>query len=108
MKINDVVSENKLDELTAGEVGTGLGKGVRAVGTGIADFAKGFGQGLMGKTGSTAPSTAPQASKAAGKGAAPSTSGSDPLASIKSAITKLSPKQRAALRTQIAKKAGVK
>lgn len=88
MKINDVVKEQRVDELDAGQVGQAVGKGVKAVGSGISNFAKGF------KAGFTGQGTAP-------KGA------SDPLASIKVSISKLSPKQRAALRTQLAKKAGV-
>lgn len=87
MKINDVIVENQIDELTAGEVGQAAGKATRAVGSGIKNFAKGFAQGVTGKA-----------------GAAPA---NDALKDIKDAIAKLSPKQRAALRTQIAKKAGV-
>ena len=91
MKINDVMIEkSQIDELSAGEVGQAVGKGAKAIGTGIADFAKGVKQGWQGRSAGTAP-----------KGA------SDPLANIKDSISKLSPKQRAALRTQVAKKAGV-
>lgn len=81
MKINDMVSENKLDELSPGEAGTGLGKGVRSVGAGIANFAKGFGQGLMGKQAGS--------------------STKDPLKDIKAAIGKLNAEQLADLRKHI-------
>ena len=81
MKFNDMVSENKLDELSPGEVVTGLGKGVKSVGSGIANFAKGFGQGLMGKQAGV--------------------STKDPLKDIKAAISKLNAEQLADLRKHI-------
>ncbi len=114
MKISDVTSQKQLDELTAGQVGQAAGSGVRAVGAGVGNFAKGFAQGLMGKkpepTGSapSAGTTAKPAAGAAPKGApAAGGAGQSSLDPIKDAISKLSPKQRAAIRTQIAKKAGV-
>ena len=88
MKINDVIVEQSVDEISAAGVGQAAGKGIRAVGSGIKNFAKGFAQGVSGKD-----------------GAAPA---GDSLKNIKASISKLSPKQIAALRTQIAKKAGVK
>ncbi len=104
MKISDVTSQKQLDELTAGQVGQAAGSGVRAVGAGVGNFAKGFAQGLMGKKpepAGSAPSAGTTAKPAAGG------AGQSSLDPIKDAISKLSPKQRAAIRTQIAKKAGV-
>lgn len=112
MKIDDLVKEQRVDELSAGQVGQAAGSGVRAVGKGIADFSKGFAQGFMGKKPGDATTTQPTAGKpaasAAPKGAPAGTAAKGPLDDIKSAIIKLSPKQRAAIRAQIAKKAGVK
>lgn len=91
MKINDVITEQGVDEISAAGVGQAAGKGIRAVGSGIKNFAKGFAQGVSGKADNA------------------NTMGSDDsLKDIKASISKLSPKQLAALRTQIAKKAGVK
>jgi|TARA_R110002124_G_scaffold197881_4_gene364922 hypothetical protein len=113
MKISEFTEHEQLDELSAGEVGAGLGKGVRAVGTGVKNFAKGFGQGLMGsgkeknvaQPDTTAPkgkSTKPVAKANPGK-----TPGSNVM-SIQQAITKLNPKQQASIRQLAAKQAGVK
>ena len=91
MKISEFAVDRQVDELTAGEVGTAAGKATRAVGSGIKNFAKGFAGGVTGK-------------------AAPSdkaVSASPQLKSIKSSIAALNPKQQAALRKQLAKKAGV-
>jgi len=87
MKISEFTDNSHIDELDAADVGNAAGKATRAVGSGIKNFAKGFASGFKGQT----------ASK------------SNPaLDSIKASIAKLNPKQLAALRTQIAKKAGVK
>lgn len=103
MKINDVmVEKQKIDELSAGEVGQAVGKGAKAIGTGISNFAQGFKAGWQGKDTAPAAGAAPSGAKKAMGSTA-----NDPLATIKDSISKLSPKQRAALRTQIAKKAGV-
>ena len=88
MKISEFAVDRQIDELTAGEVGTAAGKATRAVGSGIKNFAKGFAGGVTGK-------------------AAPNTTANSTLDPIKAAISKLNPKQQAALRTQLAKKAGV-
>ena len=88
MKISEFAVDRQIDELTAGEVGTAAGKATRAVGSGIKNFAKGFAGGVTGK-------------------AAPNTTANPTLDPIKAAISKLNPKQQAALRTQLAKKAGV-
>ena len=94
MKISEFAVDRQVDELTAGDVGTAAGKATRAVGSGIKNFAKGFAGGVTGKT---APATK----------ATPSATANSTLDPIKAAIAKLDPKQLAALRTQIAKKAGV-
>jgi len=88
MKISEFAVDRQVDELTAGEVGTAAGKATRAVGSGIKNFAKGFAGGVTGK-------------------ATPSKAANPTLDPIKAAISKLNPKQQAALRTQLAKKAGV-
>lgn len=107
MKINDVIVEKQqIDELTAGEVGQAVGKGVKAVGTGISNFAKGFKAGWQGK--GVEPAAASAAAPSGAKKPMGSTpTNNDPLGNIKDALSKLSPKQRAALRKQIAQKAGV-
>ena len=86
MKINDIIVENEqLDELTAGEVGTAVGKGVGAVAKGVGAvaggiagagkaFMKGFrgGKAVVGGTDTPAtPGTkaAPAGTKAAPAGA---------------------------------------
>lgn len=100
MKIDDITTQRQLDELDAAQAGNTVGSKVRAVGAGVGNFAKGFAQGFMGKKpgpGTPASNQSPATNAAA--------SGS--LDTIKDAISKLSPKQRAAIRTQIAKKAGV-
>jgi hypothetical protein len=89
MKISEFAVDRQVDELTAGDVGTAAGKATRAVGSGIKNFAKGFASGVTGKT------------------AAPATKSNPVLDPIKASIAKLNPKQQAALRTQLAKKAGV-
>ena len=88
MKISEFAVDKQVDELTAGEVGAAAGKATRAVGSGIKNFAKGFAGGVTGKADKSTPAN-PQ------------------LKSIKSSIAALNPKQQAALRTQLAKKAGV-
>ena len=95
MKISEFAVDRQVDELTAGDVGTAAGKATRAVGSGIKNFAKGFAGGVTGKT--TAPATKDKPGATANTG----------LDTIKASIAKLNPKQLAALRTQIAKKAGV-
>ena len=118
MKIHEFADKDQLDELSAGEVGAGLGKGVRAVGTGVKNFAKGFGQGLMGNVPGKGKNAAPAAA-AAPKGkptkpvAAPVAKAAQPAAGLnmdvmKKSIVAFNPKQRAAIRQQAAKKAGVK
>ena len=49
MKISEFTEHEQLDELSAADAGNKIGGGVRAVGSGVKNFAKGFGQGLMGK-----------------------------------------------------------
>ena len=96
MKVSEF-TESSIEEITANDAGVAAGKATKAVGTGvkkaagaigsgIKTFAKGFGQGFAGKA----------------------TKANPALDSIKASIAKLNPKQLAALRTQIAKKAGVK
>jgi hypothetical protein len=89
MKISEFAVDRQVDELTAGDVGAAAGKATRAIGTGIKNFAKGFAGGVTGKT------------------TAPATNANPVLDPIKASIAKLNPKQQAALRTQLAKKAGV-
>jgi hypothetical protein len=89
MKISEFAVDRQIDELTAGEVGAAAGKATRAVGTGIKNFAKGFAGGVTGKK------------------TEPTTKANPVLDPIKASIAKLNPKQQAALRTQLAKKAGV-
>tara|TARA_B100000497_G_C7555457_1_gene335415 strand:+ start:164 stop:421 length:258 start_codon:yes stop_codon:yes gene_type:complete len=84
MKISEFTDNNHIDEISAGEIGTATGKAARAVGSGIKNFAKGFASGVKGQA------TANPA-----------------LDSIKVSIAKLNPKQKLALRKQLAKKAGV-
>lgn len=91
MKISEFAVDKQVDELTAGEVGTAAGKATRAVGSGIKNFAKGFAGGVTGKAASSDKATP----------------ASPQLKSIKSSIAALNPKQQAALRKQLAKKAGV-
>ena len=88
MKISEFTDNSHIDELDAADVGAAAGKATRAVGTGIKNFAKGFAGGVTGKADKSTPAN-PQ------------------LKSIKSSIAALNPKQQAALRTQLAKKAGV-
>ena len=88
MKISEFAVDRQVDELSAGEVGTAAGKATRAVGSGIKNFAKGFAGGVKGQT-------------------TPATKSNPALDPIKASIAKLNPKQQAALRTQLAKKAGV-
>ena len=102
MKISEFTDNSHIDELDAADVGNAAGKATRAVGTGakkvagavgsgIKNFAKGFASGVTGKAASS-------------DKAAPA---SPQLKSIKSSIAALNPKQQAALRKQLAKKAGV-
>lgn len=91
MKISEFTDNSHIDEISAGEVGAAAGKATRSVGSGIKNFAKGFAGGVTGKSD---PATA-------------SSKSNPTLDPIKAAISKLNPKQLAALRTQIAKKAGV-
>ena len=122
MKISEFANDEQIDELNAQDVGTGLGKGVRAVGTGVKNFAKGFGQGLMGnvpgKDKKPAPSAAPaaKANPATTKAATTAKPAAAPAAkaatgpnidSIKTSVASFKPKQRVAIRQQAAKKAGV-
>ena len=88
MKISEFAVDRQVDELNAGDVGAAAGKATRAVGSGIKNFAKGFASGVTGK-------------------AAPSAKANPTLDPIKASIAKLNPKQQAALRKQLAKKAGV-
>jgi hypothetical protein len=90
MKISEFRDNSHIDELDATSAGTAVGKAAGAIGSGIKNFAKGFGQGVKGGA------KAPGATKA-----------NPTLDPIKASISKLNPKQLAALRTQIAKKAGV-
>ena len=104
MKISEFTDNSHIDEISAGEVGAGIGKATRAVGSGIKNFAKGFASGVKG-TG--APAAKTNAAPAAKTNAAPAAKTNATLDPIKASISKLNPKQLAALRTQIAKKAGV-
>jgi len=137
MKRNDIIVENEqLDELTAGEVGTAVGKGVGAVAKGVGAvaggiagagkaFMKGFrgGKAVVGGTDTpaapgakAAPVGAPGAKAAPGqKPAAPGTQPTAQVApqavdmkAIQDAIAKLPQNQRMSLRAIVAKKAGVK
>ena len=82
MKISEFAVNKQVDEISA------AGKATRAVGSGIKNFAKGFASGIKGQADSK-------------------TKANPTLDPIKAAISKLNPKQQAALRTQLAKKAGV-
>ena len=99
MKVSEF-TDSSIEEITASDagvaagkatkaVGTGIKKAAGAIGSGIKNFAKGFGQGVNPK-------------------AAPTAKASPALDPIKAALAKLNPKQLGAIRTQIAKKAGVK
>ena len=99
MKISEFTDNSHIDEISAADAGAVAGKATKAVGasvkkaagaigSGIKNFAKGFGQGVKGT-------------------AAPSAKTNPALDPIKASIAKLNPKQLAALRTQVAKKAGV-
>ena len=88
MKISEFTDNNHIDEISAGEIGTATGKAARAVGSGIKNFAKGFASGVTGKS-------------------SPTAKANPTLDPIKTSIAKLNPKQQAALRKQLAKKAGV-
>ena len=88
MKISEFTDNSHIDEISAGEVGAAAGKATRDVGSGIKNFAKGFAGGVKGQT-------------------TPATKSNPALDPIKASIAKLNPKQQAALRTQLAKKAGV-
>ena len=89
MKISEFAVDNHVDEISAADVGSAAGKATRAVGSGIKNFAKGFASGVTGKPSPNAKTASPQ------------------LKSVKSSIAALNPKQQAALRKQLAKKAGV-
>ena len=106
MKIHEFADNDQLDELSAGEVGAGLGKGVRAVGTGVKNFAKGFGQGLMGNVPGKGKNAAPKGNPS-NTVVKSKVAGNVNIDAMKKSIAALNPKQRVALRTQIAKKAGV-
>lgn len=127
MKISEFTDNSHIDEISAGEVGAGLGKATRAVGTGVKNFAKGFGQGLMGNVPGKGKNAAPAAAAApkgkptkpgapaakAKPGAAPAAKAAQPAAGpdmdvMKKSIAAFNPKQRVAIRQQAAKKAGVK
>lgn len=88
MKISEFTVDRQVDELNASDVGAAAGKATRAVGSGIKNFAKGFASGVTGK-------------------ADPATKANPTIDPIKASIAKLNPKQQAALRKQLAKKAGV-
>ena len=99
MKINEFTNSNHVDEISAADAGAVAGKATRAVGTGakkaasavgsgIKNFAKGFASGVKGQS-------------------TPTTKANPTLDPIKVSIAKLNPKQQAALRKQLAKKAGV-
>ena len=123
MKISEFTEHEQLDELSAADAGNKIGGGVRAVGSGVKNFAKGFGQGLMGKKNAPAKSapaaaaapkvtpTKPSA-PAAKPGTAPAAKVAQPATSpnmdvMKKSIASMQPKQRAAIRQQASKKAGV-
>jgi hypothetical protein len=129
MKIHEMLEDQQLDELTAGQVGTAVGKGVGAVAKGVGSVAGGIagagkafmtgfrsGKEVVGGTGSAAKPAAGAAPASGAKaasgqpaaGAAPSGVASTNLKTIQDAIAQFSPKQRAAIRTMVAKKAGVK
>lgn len=117
MKISEFTEHEQLDELSAGDAGNKIGGGVRAVGTGVKNFAKGFGQGLMGKKNTPAKPAPAAAAAPKGKAAptaaptnkpnpkATATSGS--IDALKKSVASMQPNQRAAIRKQAAKKAGV-
>jgi hypothetical protein len=91
MKISEFAVDKQVDEINAAGVGAAAGKATRAVGSGIKNFAKGFASGVTGKAD---PATA-------------SSKANPTIDPIKASIAKLNPKQQAALRKQLAKKAGV-
>jgi|TARA_B110000259_G_scaffold50883_1_gene59945 hypothetical protein len=118
MKISEFTEHEQLDELSAADAGNKIGGGVRAVGSGVKNFAKGFGQGLMGKKNAPAAAAAPKVTPtkpgapAAKPGTAPAAKVAQPAASpnmdaMKKSIASMQPKQRAAIRQQASKKAGV-
>ena len=94
MKISEFTDNSHIDEISAGEVGAGIGKATRAVGSGIKNFAKGFAGGATGKVNGLYPGSR-------------KLSPEEHISIMKTSITKFNPKQIAALRTQLAKKAGV-
>ena len=133
MKIHEMLEDQQLDELTAGQVGTAVGKGVGAVAKGVGAVAGGIagagkafmtgfrgGKEVVGGAGSAAKPAAGAAPASGAKvasgqpaakpaaGAAPGGVASTNLKTIQDAIAQFSPKQRAAIRTMAAKKAGVK
>jgi len=115
MRINDIVSETQIDELNAQDVGRAaakgakaLGKGVKAVGGAVGSAAQGFTKGFAGeftgKKSTPAAGAAPTAQKKTPMpGKTKSASGAMNLDSIKTAISKLNPKQQQALKQQLAR-----
>lgn len=101
MRINDIVSENQIDELNAQDVGQAAAKGAKAVGGAIKGFAKGFKDEFTGKK--SAAGAVPTAQKKTPMpGKAKPASGAMNLDSLKAAISKLNPKQQQALKNQLA------
>lgn len=115
MRINDIVSENQIDELNAQDVGKAAAKGARALGKGAKavggavggatlGFAKGFADEFTGKKSAPAAGAAPTAQKKTPMpGKAKPASGAMNLDSLKAAISKLNPKQQQALKQQLAR-----
>ena len=95
MKISEFTDNSHIDEISAGGIGAAAGKATRAVGSGIKNFAKGFADGATGKVNGLYPGSR-------------KLSPEEHISIMKTSITKFNPKQIAALRTQLAKKAGVK
>ena len=108
MRINDIVNENQIDELNAQDVGQAAAKGAKAaakgakaVGGAIKGFATGFKDEFTGKK--SAAGAAPTAHKKTPMpGKAKPASGAMNLDSLKTAISKLNPKQQQALKNQLA------
>jgi hypothetical protein len=124
MKINDIILENQqLDELTAGQVGSAIGKGVGAVARGagavaggVAGAGKAFMKGFRGGKATVAGDTpttktkpgAAQPKQTQAPGAQPKQTQPVNMKTIQSAISQLPQNQIASLRAIAAKRAGVR
>ena len=95
MKISEFTDNSHIDEISAADAGAAAGKATKAVGAGVKKAAGAIGSGIK------------NFAKGFASGVKPSAKPNPALDPIKASIAKLNPKQLAALRTQVAKKAGV-